>query len=71
MTTTASSNATALITEARKAHPSTRWLIYARVASDFGDGFAKVVQQRVEQIETNCSRRTPRAKRKGGAHAGS
>lgn len=67
--TTASSNAEALIKEARTAHPSTRWLIYDRVARDFGEGFAEAVKKRVEEIEQRRSQRTPRARRKGGARA--
>jgi hypothetical protein len=61
---TAADNAAALLKEARHAHPSTRWLIYQRVARDFGEGFARVLQQQVEEAERRRSQRTPRADRK-------
>lgn len=66
---TAASNAEALIKEATREHPSARWLIYERVARDFGEGFARAVQSRVEEIERRASERAPRRKRKGGSDA--
>jgi hypothetical protein len=66
---TAASNADALIKEARRSHPSTRWLVYERVARDFGEGFAAVVKQQVEDAERRRGQRTPRAQRKGGERA--
>jgi hypothetical protein len=61
----AASNADALIKEARRAHPSTRWLIYDQLARDFGEGFAQVVKRQVEESERRHSTRTPRAHRNG------
>ena len=63
---TSATNAAALIKEASREHPSARWLISQRVARDFGEGFARVVQSRVEDIERRRSQRTPRAQRNGG-----
>lgn len=65
---TGNDNAQALIKEALRSHPSTRWLIYDRVARDFGDGFARLVRGQVEDTERRRSQRTPRAQRKGGRH---
>jgi hypothetical protein len=63
----AAANADALIKEARRSHPSTRWLIYEKLARECGDGFANVVKRQVEEIERSHSTRTPRRNRKGGA----
>jgi len=63
------SNSELLLKEIRDAHPSTRWLIWQRVARDFGEGFVEVLRRQVEEVEHKRSRRTPRAQRKGGASA--
>jgi hypothetical protein len=65
--TSGAGNAEALIKEVRGLHPSSRWLAYQRIARDFGEGFAKVVRERVEEIERQRSQRAPRSKRKQGA----
>jgi hypothetical protein len=65
-----SAKADALIKEALRLHPSTRWLIYDRVARDFGEGFASVLKRQVEDRERRKATRTPRVQRSGGAHDG-
>jgi hypothetical protein len=60
-----SDNAAALLKEAKGAHPSTRWLIYQRVARDFGEGFAETFRRQVEESDRSRSQRTPRSRRGG------
>lgn len=64
--TNAAANADALIKEARRSQPETRWLIYDRLARDFGEGFAAVVKRQVEESDRRHSARKPRAERDGG-----
>lgn len=63
--TSGADNAAALLKEAKHAHPSTRWLIYQRVAREFGEGFADLFRRQVEASDRKRSQRTPRAQRKG------
>jgi hypothetical protein len=55
--TSASVDINDLLKEARLTHHSARWLIYQRIAKDYGEGFARVVKAKVDEQETKRSKR--------------
>jgi hypothetical protein len=43
--------ADSLLTELRSTHDLTREFLFAKIASDYGDGFARVLREELEKME--------------------